>query len=215
MTLHYGDNAQATWDKTFNMVQEANIDVHLFPNWWLDAGLFRTHFGTESFLPKNNDLGIIRIITYNEPFYQAGEKLGYEGSEKFDLEFWIANGYNQFIDFNTSKSVGLLFTYYISDVHSVTYTSLTGDETDSGALPDIGIMRSYHNLNYNGNVKNKVKLTFGVDYGLQNNTEFTTDPSNFLAFLGTVRFILTKQSALTVRYKYFDDPSGFIGVNIF
>ena len=63
MTLHYGDNAQATWDKTFNMVQEANIDVHLFPNWRLDAGLFRTHFGTESFLPKNNDLGIIRIIT--------------------------------------------------------------------------------------------------------------------------------------------------------
>ncbi len=93
--------------------------------------------------------------------------------------------------------------------------SLTGDETDSGALPATGIMRSYHNLHYNGNIKNKVKLTFGVDYGLQNNTEFTTDPSNFLAFLGTVRFILTKQSALTVRYEYFDDPSGFIGGGYF
>lgn len=215
MTLHHGDIAQATWDNTFDMVQEANVGVQLFTDWWLDAGLFRTHIGTESFLPKNNDLSIISIITYNEPFYQAGAKLAYEGSEKFDLEFWIANGYNQFIDINTAKSLGLLFTYHISDMHSVTYTNLTGDETNNGVLPATDIMRSYHNLYYNGNIKNKVKLTFGVDYGLQNNTEFTTDPSNFLAFLGTVRFIITKKSALTVRYEYFDDPSGFIGGGYF
>lgn len=215
MTLHYGDIAQATWDNTFNMVQEANVGVQLFTDWWLDAGLFRTHIGTESFLPKNNDLSIISIITYNEPFYQAGAKLAYEGSEKFDLELWVANGYNQFIDINTAKSLGILFTYNISEMHSLTYTNLTGSETDKSSAVATDIMRTYHNIYYNGNIKNKIKLTLGADYSLQNNTDYTTEPSNFFAFLATVRFVLTDKSALTVRYEYFDDPSGFIGGGYF
>jgi len=214
ITLHYGDIAQATWSSAFPYIQEANVGVHLFPNWWLDIGLFTTHIGTESFLPKNNDLSTTSIITYNEPFYQGGAKLAYEGSEKYDLEFWIVNGYNQFLDINKSKSFGLLFNYIFNDNTSLTYTNLIGNEAGSGSTTTA--TRMYHNVYGTTTIKNMVKVTAGLDYSTQDRVfDFGFDPTkeisnSLLGFLTTIRFILTNTSSLTVRYEYLTNPSGYI-----
>ena len=214
MTVHFGDIPQATWSSTFPFIQEANVGVHLFPNWWLDVGLFTTHIGTESFLPKNNDLSTTSIITYNEPFYQGGLKLAYEGSEKYDLEFWIINGYNQFLDINKAKSYGLLFNYNINDNTSITYTNLFGNEAADGAIESQ--FRTYNNIYGTTTIKNMIRITAGLDYATQD--KFSTNglnpnvetPNNLLGFLATVRLILTKKSSVTTRYEYLTNPAGYI-----
>lgn len=215
ITIHYGDIPQATWSSDFNFLQEANVGVQLFKDWWLDLGFFRTHLGTESFLPKNNDLTSTSIITYNEPFYQGGAKLAYEGSEKFDLEFWVINGYNQFRDINSSKSVGILATYNFTENTSICYTNLFGDESQKELYPDLNMYRTYHNLYLNTQYKKLLKLSIGADFSTQSETVEFANLDNYFSFLSTLRLFVTKKLSVTGRYEYFSDPSGFIGgVNV-
>lgn len=208
LTVHYGDIAKATWSNRFPFIQEANVGVHLFPNWWLDIGFFTTHIGTESFLPKNNYLSSTAVLTYNEPFYQAGAKLAYEGSDKYDLEFWITNGYNFFMDVNKDKSIGLLFNYNINKNTSITYTNLNGNEQSINA--SIKQFRSYHNLYLNTNFKNNILMTLGVDYGIQTNTAANLGTASMFGGVATFRFVLTDKLSTTIRQEIFQDKDGFI-----
>lgn len=207
--LHFGDIMNATWSSYAPFVQEANVGVHLYKDWWLDVGMFATHIGTESFLPKNNDLSSTTVATYNEPFYQGGAKLSYEGSEKYDLQFWVVNGYNLFLDNNSAKSVGLLFTYNFSKSLSLTYTNLFGRESTDGAKKQF---RTYHNVYMNGQLTKKFKLTLGADVGTQTNSSLNSANSSATMFnaLAILRYQITPKLSMTGRYEIFRDENGFI-----
>src|SRR6266446_2808459 len=67
IALHYGDVPRSTWSSTFNFIQEANAGVRLCKNFWVDAGFFRTHVGTEGLFPKENITSSVAVATYFEP----------------------------------------------------------------------------------------------------------------------------------------------------
>src|SRR6185503_1699685 len=121
VALHYGDVPRSTWSSTFNLIQEANAGVRLCKNFWVDAGFFRTHVGTEALFPKENITSSVAVGTYFEPYYQAGFKLSYAPCEKLALSLYALNGYNLFEDNNKKKSLGLLATYTINDHLSIGY----------------------------------------------------------------------------------------------
>lgn len=210
VTLHYGDIAKATWSEEFSPVQEANVGVSILPGWWLDGGFFTTHIGTESFLPKNNYLSSTAVATYNEPFYQAGARLSYEGSEQLHAEFWLANGYNFFLDANSARSVGLLLRYRFSDQTSLTYTNLFGRESPDGAAPEQ--FRFYQNIYLNTSFGGKLFLALGGDLGLQSNSRRADGGESALMFnaLAVARCQFTPAFSATVRGEVFQDPEGFI-----
>ena len=210
LTLHYGDIAEATWADPFRMVQEANVGLNLLGDWWLDAGFFTTHIGTESFLPKNNYLSSTTVATYNEPFYQSGARLSYEGSEVFSAQLHLISGYNLFLDVNDAKSVGVLLSYAPSDQFSVTYTNLLGRESlDDAPLRQ---MRFYQNLYANVTLADKLLLTVGGDLGTQTHSVLDNPEATALMYnaLATVRYQFTPQWSITTRGEVFEDPEGFI-----
>lgn len=208
--LHYGDIAEATWSETFRAVQEANVGLMLFDNWWLDAGFFATHIGTESFLPKNNFLSSTAVATFNEPFFQSGARLSYEGSETFTAQLHVVSGYNFFLDVNDAKSVGVLLSYYIDDQWSVTYTNLFGRESLDNVSPSQ--VRFYHNLYLNGSVNEKLLVTVGGDLGTQTNSQLDNGNATALMYnaLATVRYQFNPAWSVTARGEVFSDPEGFI-----
>ncbi|MFA0964997.1 outer membrane beta-barrel protein [Roseivirga sp. BDSF3-8] len=210
LTLHFGDIAEATWSETFRQVQEANAGFLLGRDWWVDAGFFATHIGTESFLPKNNYLSSTAVATYNEPFYQAGARLSYEGSERYHLELWVTNGYNYFLDANDAKSFGLLFTYNFSENTSLTYTNLFGRESADEA--PVAQYRTYQNLYLNTRAGEKLYIVAGGDLGTQSHSNIQDSTSTALMFnaLLTLRYQHTDAFSLTGRYEVFHDPDGFI-----
>ena len=210
VTLHYGDIPQATWSGDFNMLQEANVGVLLTNGLWLDAGFFRTHIGTESFLPKNNMLSSTAFKTYNEPFYQAGAKLSYDNVENWYFELWALNGYNNFVDNNDAKSVGALISHNFSENTSITYTNIYGRESEDGISPEQN--RFYQNIYLNQNWNNKVFLTIGFDYGIQTNSELknSSETANMYAGLVTARYQFMPKWSMTGRAELFKDENGFI-----
>lgn len=210
LTIHYGDIAQATWSGTFNPVQEANIGFRLMEGLWFDAGFFHTHIGTESFLPKNNPLSSTVVATFNEPFYQAGARLSYEGSERLQAELWVTNGYNFFLDVNSAQSVGALVNYNFNDKSSLTYTNLFGRESPDNASQTQ--FRTYQNIYFQTVLGDKLFLTLGGDFGTQSNSVLADSTQTALMYnaLATVRYQFAERFSTTLRYEVFQDPEGFI-----
>ena len=210
LTLHYGDIAEATWTDPFRMVQEAHVGVALHKDWWLDGGFFATHIGTESFLPKNNYLSSTAVATYNEPFFQSGARLSYEGSDRFSAQLHVISGYNLFLDVNDAKSVGVLLSYAFSDQFTLTYTNLLGRESLDNAPQSQ--LRFYQNLYANVTLADKLLLTVGGDLGTQTHSVLDDPEATALMYnaLATVRYQFTPQWSVTTRAEVFEDPEGFI-----
>lgn len=208
--FHMGDIAQATWSDDFPYLQAANVGMKLSEGLWLDAGFFSTHLGTESYLPKNNMLSSIAVLTYNEPFYQSGAKLSWDASEKWYIEGWVLNGYHSFVDNNDSKSVGILVSHSISDNTSITYTNLYGRESeDDMALKQ---RRFYQNIYFNQNWNDQVFLTIGFDYATQTNSNITNaeDPATMYGGVITGRYQFNPKWSITARGELVNDEHGFI-----
>lgn len=210
ITMHWGDIPQATWNKDFNQIQEANIGFKLTEGLWLDAGFFRTHIGTESFLPKNNLLSSTAFITYNEPFYQAGAKLSYDIVKNWHFEMWALNGYNNFVDTNDAKSIGMLANYTISKRTSITYTNLYGRESTDDMEPKQN--RFYQNIYINQNWNEKIFLIAGFDYGMQTHSQLDNldKTASMYGALATLRYQYNPKWSVTGRGEIFKDTNGFI-----
>ena len=209
ITLHYGDIPTAAWSNTYNLVQEANVGVRLHKKLWLDAGFFRTHIGVEGLFPKENIASSIALVTLCDPYYEAGFKLTYQITPKLEGRLYILNGYNTFVDNNRKKSLGMLFTYNLTDSCSLVYANYLGDDS-----PDTA--RTAHNRFYN-NVclyyeKRKLRITIGVDAAVQQHSGLETPSSAGFAIGGLVatRYSLGKETNIYARAEGMYDRDGFL-----
>ncbi len=160
-TLHYGDIPSSAWSAKYDFIQEANAGVLLCKDLWLDAGFFRTHFGTEALLPRENYTSSIAVPTYFEPYYESGFRLNYNATKKLSFFIYLLNGYGIYEDNNDKKSAGLLVTYVFSDMLNIGYSGYYGDDSLQGKH-----LRLAHNVFMNFKGK-KFKVTLGGDYMTQ------------------------------------------------
>ncbi|MFL5765715.1 MAG: outer membrane beta-barrel protein [Bacteroidia bacterium] len=206
VTLHFGDIPRSTWSSTMNNVMEAHAGILLHKNLWLDAGLFRTHFGTEGLLPKENFTSSVSVNTFFEPYYEAGARLNFNPNPKLSMNLYVLNGYNLYEDNNGKKSIGLLVTYALSDKGNIGYSNYTGDDSPVGDT--VSHLRIHNNVFWNYQVK-KIKFQLGGDYCMQKNSD-TTGKVNAMMYSGVagVKFQAKKKFAVYGRYEFFQDPQG-------
>ena len=205
-TRHNGSIIGATWDSQLPNTQEAYVGLHIFPDFYADAGYFTTHIGMESFMPKENLLSSTSIITYNEPFYQRGARAVYEGFKNLELQFWVLDGYNLFRDNNDKKSIGLLASYEKNNL-TVSYSNIIGQEPVLGG----DALRIYHNMYTNYTFFKEIfEAQFSVDFATQQGTSLTENKI-MLAYIAALRINITKRLSITGRYEKQDDKDGMIG----
>ena len=212
VTLHYGDIARCAWSPLFNPIMEAHVGFSLCKNnkLWLDAGFFRTHFGTEGLLPKENICSSVAINTFYEPYFESGIRLNYNPCEKFSLYVYALNGYNMFDDNNRKKSLGMLATYTLGDNRNIGYSNYIGDDTP-GPADTISHLRIHNNLFFNYEIK-KIKFQVGGDYCMQQNSDIATQSKTVTMFSGvaSVKYNCCKSASLYARGEIFNDPQGMM-----
>ena len=209
VTLHYGDIALASWSPSLNLVQEANLGVRLGKNFWLDAGLFKTHIGAEGLAPKDNITSSMSLVVYYEPFVQAGLKLSYAPNDKLALGLHILQGYNNFKDNNKKKSLGISFSYALGSKGSIGYNNYIGDDT-----PDSIQTKHFRFLNdliFTYQLTSKLKMLLSADYTIQQNSGIISPTRSASAYggLATLQYWLHPKLALYARGEYFSDADGF------
>ena len=205
-TLHYGDIPASAWSSKYNFIQEANAGVRVCKDLWLDAGFFRTHFGTEALFPKENYTSSVSVPTFFEPYYQAGVRLNYNPTTKLSLFIYALNGYGIFEDNNEKKSAGLLVTYVFSDKLNIGYSGYYGDDSVKG-----NHLRLAHNAFLNFKAR-KLKITVGGDYVSQQHSGIQN--SEKTAFMGSgvliVSYNLNNKFRVYGRGEAYSDANGVL-----
>jgi hypothetical protein len=208
VTLHYGDIPRSAWSANYNFIQEANVGIRICKTLWLDAGFFRTHYGTEALFPKENYTSSVSVPTFFEPYYEAGARLNYNPTEKLSFFLYALNGYGIYEDNNRKKSSGLLVTYIFSEKLNIGYSGYYGD--DSPEKDTLNHFRQAHNVFLNFKSK-KFKFTTGIDYCMQQNSD-TTGMKNASMFsvLAIVKYQADKKIGIYFRGERFNDPQGMM-----
>ena len=212
--FHYGDIAAASWAPApYNNIMEAHVGFKVYSKLWIDAGLFRTHFGTELLLPNETITNSISIGTFYEQLYQSGIRLNFDPTKKLEINLYLTNGFNTFVENNNKKSVGMAVTYAFNDNINIGYTNYIGDDTPPGNT--INHLRVQQNvfLNYQ---RDKIKLQVGGDVCLQQNSDLATgtQTASMYSALATFRYQAAKKFAVYARGEIFEDPDGFMSTII-
>ena len=211
--LHYGDIPRSAWASDFNMIQKAHVGVRIFKDAWIDAGFFRTHFGTEGLLPKENITSSVSVNTFYEPYFESGVRLEYTVNSKWSFDVYVLNGYNIFTDNNKKKSLGLLVNYTPDERLNIGYSNYIGDDTpDTIATAHLRIHQNIF-LNYH---KNKITLQAGGDFCLQQNSllKNLTKYANMFSGVASIKYGLTEKFSIYGRAEIFNDPNGFMSTII-
>ena len=209
VTLQFGDIPRSAWSGPFNNIMEAHAGVRLYETLWLDGGFFRTHFGTEGLLPKENIASSISVCTFFEPYFESGFRLNYNPSDKISVNAYVLNGYNIYEDNNSKKSFGLLATYALGDKGNIGYSNYIGDDTPTAA-DSISHLRVHNNLFWNYQF-GKLKTQIGGDYCMQENGD-TLNRNSATMYSGVLglKYQLKKKFAIYTREEIFNDPAGFM-----
>ena len=213
VTLHYGDLPSAAWSPVFNIIQEANAGVRLTKKLWLDAGFFKTHIGTEALLPKDNITSSISIITFYEPWWQAGFKLTYTPNDNLLICLHVLNGYNTYVETNKSKSIGLSLAYTFGEKGSLGYYNLIGDESMDNSHVHLRVL---NNLVFTYQFTEKFKGLIGVDYISQQRSSISDSiktASVYSAIL-TLKYLLKQKFGIYARGEMYSDKDGILSPKI-
>jgi hypothetical protein len=209
-TMHYGDLPSSAWSPQFNLLQEANIGFKLTNKLWIDAGLFKTHIGTEGLLPKDNITSSMSVITYYEPWWQAGVKATYNYSDKLQLVLHLLNGYNTFISINKAKAIGISASYNINSKANISYFNLLSDNSPDSVKTSH--FRFLNNLVFNYQFNSKLKALLGADLISQKNTALS-DPKQtafIYSLIATLRYELKPKLGVYGRFELYNDGDGFL-----
>ena len=208
VTLQFGDIAQSAWDPSFRNIMEAHAGVRLGKKLWLDGGFFRTHFGTEGLLPKENIASSVSVNTWYEPYFESGLRLNYNPNDKLAVNLFVLSGYNVFIDNNNKTSYAALVTYALGDKGNIGYSNYTGD--DFPTKDSLSHMRINNNLFFNYQF-GKLKLQIGGDYCMQQNSDTAgKNKASMHSGVAGLKYQFSKKYFMYTREELFNDPQGFM-----
>lgn len=210
ITVHFGDIAKGAWSATYNNIMEAHAGILLCKNVWLDAGFFRTHFGTEGLLPKENITSSVSVNTFYEPYFESGVRLSYTPNAKLTIYLYGLNTYGVYEENNNHKSFGALITYALSDKGNIGYSNYIGDDTPTDVYGSH--TRIHQNVFLNYQYK-KLKMQIGGDYCMQANSKITdtTASASMMSGVAALKYQLNPKYAVYGRFEWFSDPDGFMG----
>jgi hypothetical protein len=208
VTLQAGTIALASWPEELPLLQEAYVGFNLLPTHstplWLDTGIFLTHIGSESILPRYNKLSLLSLISVFEPYFQSGLRLSYDLSAQIALELHLLNGYGTIIDNNPEKSVGWKVQYQPFEQLNLSLTGLAGNEQGAG---EAFLFRQYHNLNL------KYAITEAVDFQAQ--ADLALEGSGvYHGAQATLSYQPLTQLGFSARVSSFQDPQEIISPGV-
>ncbi len=210
ITLQAGDLPTAAWSPVYNFIQEANAGIRLTKTLWLDAGFFKTHIGTEALLPKDNIASSVSVITFYEPWWQAGGRLTFTPDNNWQFALYVVNGYNEFVAANCKKAMGLAITYTLGDKGSIGYYNFISDDSPDNAT--VSHTRFLNNLVFNYAFSKKFKMQAGFDLISQQNSNLANaNQSAFVfSYILALRYQMSKVFGVYARGEAFSDPDGFL-----
>jgi hypothetical protein len=179
-------------------VQEAVVGVRGGEGIWLDAGIFLSHLGTESWISRDNLTYTRSLIADYAPYSAAGVKITYNWTPTVTATAVLVNGWQNISENNGDKSIGGRIDWALSQRISLSYYNQVGNEQ-----PDSldAAMRFFNGLSARFDIR-ELTVTASVDGGRQDAPEGTQSwwGSSLVA-----RLQMTERTTLAGRVEAFED----------
>jgi hypothetical protein len=185
-------------------IQEATAGYRIADGLWLDAGIFFSHIGLESFISRDNWTYTRSLVADYSPYYQSGVKVSYQIGSEWSVQLHVLNGWQNISESNMAKSLGSQLSFTPSATLSVTYNTLIGKEAE---------LRHFHDLVLKWSVTNHIQLGTQADIGFQKLAASNSYATWYGASL-VGRYVLTERVALAIRLERYWDKNQIIVTSV-
>jgi hypothetical protein len=146
LALQYGSSVIANYDSEpdefVRYFQEAYGGVSLSDTWSVNAGIYFSHIGMESWISRDDyTIGRSLMADYS-PYYQSGVYSAHDISDRLHVELHVIRGW-QNISENRPPCFGTQVTYELTSNTQVAHNTFIGDEDGLRVFNDIFIKYSF------------------------------------------------------------------------
>ncbi len=176
-------------------IQEAVVGVNVADKLWLDAGIYFSHIGFESWISKDNWNYTRSLGAENSPYYQTGVKATYEFSPVLSGQLHVMNGWQNIVETNNDKAVGMQLAYNPNSKVSLIYNNFIGRENDLRIFNEV-ILRYF--------LTDSWQVALSQDFGMQNKPS-GSGSSYWYATTLLVKHQIFQPFSVAGRLEYYND----------
>jgi hypothetical protein len=168
-----------------------------------DVGKFVTQHGAEVIEAKDNwNYSRSLLFALAIPYYHSGVRATYSPHAKLTLMGTLVNGWNNVVENNAAKTVGVQLAYRPTSSLSLVQNYMAGPEQtgNNDAWRQISDTIATFTLNP------KVSLMANYDYGTDT---IAGTKAHWQGVAGYARIQANKWFAFSPRFEWYDDPQGF------
>jgi hypothetical protein len=148
----------------------------------------------------------LATTTYFEPYFLSGAKLTWQQSEKLAIQINAFNSFNQFLETNKNKALGLSVAYSPSSKLTTSFSSIWCDESPENS--SIKRNRLYSNL-YAVYKSNRLIVGLEGNFGLQQHSVLNNPSATAFMYssLLAIKYRVTSKWSGFVRGEVYSDPN--------
>jgi hypothetical protein len=186
-------------------IQEAVVGIHVAAPLWLDAGVFYSHIGQESWASRDNPTYTRSLIADYTPYYSAGVRAVWQPSSVVTVRLDVVNGWQNVSETNSDKAAGIRLEYAPSPAVLVGYSNFVGDDQPD-SLPNR--VRLFNQAFARLGRADRAALWLTLDVGTQ--AQPNADRSTWYGLAAIGRVPVTRALAVNARVERYADPDGVI-----
>jgi Putative beta-barrel porin-2, OmpL-like. bbp2 len=190
-------------------IQEATAGYQATKALWIDAGIFPSHLGYESWISRDNLSYTRSFVAEFSPYYEAGVKATWTASSKLTATFAVVNGWQDISVYNTPPAGGIRLDYSPDSTVTISYDNFIGD-----AAPDSEPTRArfYHDVIVQYNPKGHWQFAAVYAIGTQGRTTLSNGTASWWGVTSFVKYHINSTVAVVGRGERYSDPSQVIVV---
>ncbi|PJZ70979.1 hypothetical protein CH373_00100 [Leptospira perolatii] len=161
--------AESTTEKTSNQfsvrnMQETYGGLKFGKSTWVDAGIYLSHIGYESWISHDNFVYTRSLSLDYVPYYISGVRLHHDLGQKFSFELHVINGWQIVTDNNRDVSGGFRIEWKPTNTFFLRWNTFMGNENPSQVAKE---MRYYNNFVTEWKPSDSLTLAASFDVGYQ------------------------------------------------
>lgn len=179
------------------IIQEAYAGYQVAPTLWVDAGIFYSNMGLESWASKDNLTYTRSLVADYSPYYSSGVRAIWQATPKLTARLDVVNGWQNISETNQDKGVGLRLDYAASSALTISYYNFLNDEVGGRFRVFNGVDGKF--------TRGRGTLAGEVDYGTVS-AGGAGNSANWWGFAAIGRGQMTSKLAVIGRVERYVDP---------
>ena len=184
------------------LLQEAVAGYRIADALWVDAGIFFSHMGMESWISRDNPTYTRSLTADYSPYYSTGAKLTWAATPRLTARVDVVNGWQNVSEANDGKGAGLRLDYAPRVGATLSYYNFLSEESGTR-------LRTFNGVG--AKVATGPWTLLGqLDVGTQRRAREIGGTSSWLNTAAIARYQLTPAVGVSGRVEFADDEDGVV-----